>query len=80
LPATQPDDFDSLFDLEDWILVFHDRDQQAAKPIEWKFTRTETLWVAGQGDAPAGSLIRIRPRPFEPEDASTNRVTAVDPW
>jgi hypothetical protein len=34
-----PNDFDSLFVLEDRILAFQDRYQQNASPFEWKFTR-----------------------------------------
>jgi hypothetical protein len=36
-----PNDFDSLFALEDRILAFQDRYQDNAKPFEWKFTRDD---------------------------------------
>lgn len=36
-----PNDFDSLFALEDRILAFQDRYQQNAKPFDWKFTRDD---------------------------------------
>jgi len=36
-----PNDFDSLFALEDRILAFQDRYQQTAKPFEWKYTRDD---------------------------------------
>ena len=36
-----PNDFDSLFALEDRILAFQDRYQVNAKPFEWKFTRED---------------------------------------
>jgi hypothetical protein len=36
-----PNDFDSLFLLEDRILAFQDRYQETAKPFKWKFTRAD---------------------------------------
>jgi hypothetical protein len=36
-----PNDFDSLFALEDRILAFQDRYQEYAKPFKWKFTRED---------------------------------------
>jgi hypothetical protein len=36
-----PNDFDSLFALEDRILAFQDRYQQYARPFKWKFTRED---------------------------------------
>jgi hypothetical protein len=36
-----PNEFDSLFALEDRILAFQDRYQVNAKPFEWKFTRDD---------------------------------------
>lgn len=36
-----PNDFDSLFALEDRILAFQERYQHTAKPFEWKFTRED---------------------------------------
>jgi hypothetical protein len=37
----RPNDFDSLFALEDRILGFQDRYQQNARPFEWKYTRED---------------------------------------
>ena len=36
-----PNDFDSLFALEDRILAFQDHYQKSARPFEWKFTRED---------------------------------------
>jgi hypothetical protein len=36
-----PNDFRSLAEVEDRLLGFQDRYEQAAKPFEWAFTRTD---------------------------------------
>jgi hypothetical protein len=36
-----PNDFDSLFTLEDRILAFQERYQENARPFQWRFTRED---------------------------------------
>jgi hypothetical protein len=36
-----PNDFDSLFTLEDRILAFQERYQEKARPFQWQFTRED---------------------------------------
>lgn len=36
-----PNDFDSLFALEDRILAFQERYLENARPFQWKFTRAD---------------------------------------
>ena len=36
-----PCDFDSLYEVQDRLLLFQERYQEAAQPFEWKFTRTD---------------------------------------
>jgi hypothetical protein len=61
-----PNDFDSLFALEDRILAFQSRYQENARPFEWKFTRGPI--AAPRQARPREGGMTIRHRTYEPED------------
>jgi transposase len=39
----RPNDFDSLFELEDRILTFQEHYQEKAKPFSWRYTRQDLI-------------------------------------
>jgi hypothetical protein len=56
-----PNDFDSLFALEDRILAFQDRYQDNAKPFEWKFTRDDLFEASRQTRPRKGGMTDTSP-------------------
>lgn len=51
-----PNDFESIFDLEDRLLAFQERYQDLAAPFEWRFSRDDLRQLMAKLEDDAGTL------------------------
>jgi hypothetical protein len=65
-----PNDFASLAAVQERLLAFERRSEQAAKPFEWKFTRDDLALL----------LKRLADKQHRPDSSAAESMNGVSPW